>query len=44
MEAASDRSGTFYVPVDLGDKRAKRLLVLIKETRKRADLLIVSAH
>jgi len=43
-EATSDRPGTFYVPADLEDERAKRLLELVKETKKRADLLIVSAH
>jgi poly-gamma-glutamate capsule biosynthesis protein CapA/YwtB (metallophosphatase superfamily) len=43
-EATPARPGTFYVPVDLEDKRAKRLLELVKETKKRADLLIVSAH
>jgi len=43
-EATSDTPGIFYVPVDLEDKRAKRLLELVKETKKRADLLIVSAH
>lgn len=43
-EATSDRPGTFYVPVDLEDKRAKRFLELVKETKKRSDLLVVSAH
>ena len=33
-EATSDRPGTFYVPVDLEDKRAKRFLELVKETKK----------
>ena len=37
-EATSDRPGTFYVPVDLEDERAKRLLELVKETKKRVDL------
>jgi poly-gamma-glutamate capsule biosynthesis protein CapA/YwtB (metallophosphatase superfamily) len=43
-EATSRSPGTFYVPVDLEDKRAARLLELVKETKKKADLLIVSAH
>ena len=43
-EATSDTPGTFYVPVDLEDERARRLLGLVRETKKRADLLVVSAH
>lgn len=43
-EASKDKPGIFYVPVDLGDKRAKELLGLIKTTRRHVDLLIVSAH
>jgi poly-gamma-glutamate capsule biosynthesis protein CapA/YwtB (metallophosphatase superfamily) len=43
-EATPERPGTFYVPIDLEDERAKHLLELVEETKKRVDLLIVSAH
>ncbi len=43
-EAAADRPGVFYVPTNLTDPRAKKLLELIRESRDVVDVLIVSAH
>lgn len=43
-EAAADRPGIFYVPTDLTDARAKKLLNTIRGYSKIADYLIVSAH
>jgi poly-gamma-glutamate capsule biosynthesis protein CapA/YwtB (metallophosphatase superfamily) len=43
-EATSERPGTFYVPVDLADARAKRLLELVRQAKRKVNLLIVSAH
>ena len=42
--AAGSAPGVHYVPVDPRDRRFDRLLTLIKETRRTADLVIVSAH
>lgn len=36
--------GVFYVPVDMGDRGARRLFGLVQETKKDADLVVVSAH
>jgi poly-gamma-glutamate capsule biosynthesis protein CapA/YwtB (metallophosphatase superfamily) len=43
-EAAADRPGVFYVPTDLDDSRAMKLLDTIRGSREVVDLLIVSAH
>ena len=43
-EATADRPGVFYVPTDLTDSRATKLLEIIRESREVVDLLIVSAH
>jgi poly-gamma-glutamate capsule biosynthesis protein CapA/YwtB (metallophosphatase superfamily) len=43
-EATSDRPGTFYVPVNLGDRRARDLLEIVRGQSKIVDFLIVSAH
>jgi poly-gamma-glutamate capsule biosynthesis protein CapA/YwtB (metallophosphatase superfamily) len=43
-EATKDSPGVFYMPVDLNDSRASRLLDIIQEQRGAVDLLIVSAH
>ena len=43
-EAAENKPGAFYVPVDLKDKRTKNLFELVKKTRDDVDILIVSAH
>jgi len=42
--ARSEKPGTFYTPLDLGDARARNLLALVRQTRKDVDLLILSAH
>lgn len=36
--------GVHHVPVDLADDRARDLLQLVRRTRERTDLLVVSAH
>jgi len=43
-EATSDRPGVFYIPTDLHDSRAAKLLAIIRESSGVVDLLIVSAH
>lgn len=43
-EATPDQPGVFYVPTDLNDCRAAKLLDLIRQSRRAVDLLIVSAH
>jgi len=43
-EATAERPGVLYVPVMLQEKRAKNLLELVRKTRERVDLLLVSAH
>jgi poly-gamma-glutamate synthesis protein (capsule biosynthesis protein) len=43
-EATEDRPGVYYVPTDLTDSRATRLLEIIRESREVVDVLIVSAH
>jgi poly-gamma-glutamate capsule biosynthesis protein CapA/YwtB (metallophosphatase superfamily) len=43
-EARADQPGVFYVPTDLHDSRAVKLLDLIRHSRRAVDLLIVSAH
>jgi len=43
-EARTGSPGVFHVPVDLGDARATQLLELVRRTRARTDLLVVSAH
>ena len=46
-EAGPRRPGVYYVPVDeqaRDDARVRELLALVRRTRARADLLVVSAH
>ncbi|MBI4050516.1 MAG: CapA family protein [Candidatus Doudnabacteria bacterium] len=43
-EATRDRPGTFYVPIELQDERAKALLAKVKEAKRQVDILIVAAH
>jgi poly-gamma-glutamate capsule biosynthesis protein CapA/YwtB (metallophosphatase superfamily) len=43
-EASSKSAGLFYLPIDLRDERAATLLETVRETRKRNDLVVVSAH
>ncbi len=43
--AATDRSpGLFYVPINVADRRAKRLFDIVRRAKGKVDLLIVSAH
>jgi poly-gamma-glutamate synthesis protein (capsule biosynthesis protein) len=46
-EAGPGRPGVYYVPVDerqRSDARVRDLLALVRRTKVRADLLVVSAH
>ena len=43
-EAEAAAPGVHYVPIDVDDARARELLDLVRHTRSRVDLLIVSAH
>jgi poly-gamma-glutamate synthesis protein (capsule biosynthesis protein) len=43
-EATERQPGVYYVPVDRSDERAKHLFDVIRDTKKQADLVIVSAH
>jgi len=43
-EAKAGQPGVFHVPVDLKDRRAQRLLEIVRTERNAFDLLIVSAH
>jgi len=43
-EAGKGLPGTFYVPIDLQDRRAAQLIELIKEAKSDSDIVIVSAH
>jgi poly-gamma-glutamate synthesis protein (capsule biosynthesis protein) len=43
-EADESVPGVFYVPVDTADSRALRLFGIVQEAKKKADLVIVSAH
>ncbi len=43
-EATRDRPGVLYVPIDLADSRAKRLLELVSQTKRQVDFHVVSAH
>lgn len=43
-EATSARPGVFYVPCRLHDYRAQYLFDRVRETKKKVDYLIVSAH
>ena len=43
-EASERTPGTCYVPVDLEDRRAKRLLELVSATARQVDCLLVSFH
>ncbi|MBI3849097.1 MAG: CapA family protein [Verrucomicrobia bacterium] len=43
-EATPGAAGLFFVPTDLQDARAGRLLELVRYTRQRVNLLIVAAH
>ncbi len=43
-QAGPQTPGLFYLPIDVSDERAEALFTTVKETRKRADLVVVSAH
>jgi poly-gamma-glutamate synthesis protein (capsule biosynthesis protein) len=43
-EATERHPGIYYLPVDRNDERAKKLFDLVRQTKKQADLVIVSAH
>ncbi len=43
-EATDRQPGIFYVPVMSTDERAVRLFDIIRQTKERADMVIVSAH
>jgi poly-gamma-glutamate synthesis protein (capsule biosynthesis protein) len=43
-EATESLPGTAYLPVDVSDERAGRLLKTIGETKEQADIVVVSAH
>jgi poly-gamma-glutamate synthesis protein (capsule biosynthesis protein) len=43
-EATAQQAGTCYVPIDLDDPRAARLLERVRASKAGVDLLIVSAH
>jgi len=43
-EATEQQPGLLYVPVDVHDRRANRLLELVEQSRAEVDVLIVSAH
>ncbi|MFI5058297.1 MAG: CapA family protein [Candidatus Acidiferrales bacterium] len=43
-EATKDWPGVFFVPTNINDPRASRLLDIIREQREAVDFLIVSAH
>lgn len=43
-EAEKDKPGVYYVPLDFGDVRAKRLFQVVKEAKYNVNFLIMSAH
>ncbi|WP_284752344.1 CapA family protein [Arthrobacter sp. efr-133-R2A-120] len=43
-EATARAPGTYYVPVDSGDRRVKDLLDMVRRTKDHSQLLVVSAH
>ena len=43
-EATDRRPGVYFVPLDRTDERALHLFDLIRETKSKTDLVIVSAH
>jgi poly-gamma-glutamate capsule biosynthesis protein CapA/YwtB (metallophosphatase superfamily) len=43
-EAEERKPGIFYVPIDVHDTRAKKLLEMIRKCKAELDFLIVSAH
>lgn len=43
-QATHEKPGTFFVPVNFNDNRAKRLFKIVEENRQNCHLLIISAH
>lgn len=43
-EATAEQPGISYVPIELKDKRAVKLLELVSKTKAMVDVLFVSAH
>jgi poly-gamma-glutamate capsule biosynthesis protein CapA/YwtB (metallophosphatase superfamily) len=43
-EATEEQPGIFYVPITLNDKRAEKLLEMVRRTKEAVDLLIISTH
>lgn len=43
-QATSRRPGTFYLPVDPEDERARMLFDVVSRARSQADIVVVSAH
>jgi poly-gamma-glutamate synthesis protein (capsule biosynthesis protein) len=43
-EATHHKPGVFYVPIDLHDRRAKKLQEIVGHVKARVDLVIVAAH
>ena len=43
-EATEEQPGIFYVPITLKDKRAEKLLEIVRRTKEAVDLLIISTH
>ncbi len=43
-EATPDRPGVFYVPIDVRDGRARKLLEIVGYVKARVDLVIIAAH
>lgn len=43
-EARKDKPGTFYLPIDVNDKRAKELFKNIQKAKQEKYFIIISAH
>lgn len=43
-EATEEQPGIYYIPIELEDKRAKKLLKLVSKTKAMVDFMVVSAH
>ncbi len=43
-EATETKAGLFYVPIDLTDRRFKRLESLTRDAKRRADVVLITAH
>jgi poly-gamma-glutamate synthesis protein (capsule biosynthesis protein) len=43
-EATASRPGTCYAPIDVHDKRGRRVLELVTQAKAQVDVLVVSTH